>query len=81
MTAPLKTIEPASDIAILMHGIGERARAAARVLALAPAQQKNRALAAMAKSIRIAQAEILAANAKDIADAKAPALPRRSSTG
>jgi glutamate-5-semialdehyde dehydrogenase len=71
MTAPLKTIEPASDIAILMHGIGERARAAARVLALAPAQQKNRALAAMAKSIRIAQAEILAANAKDIADAKA----------
>jgi glutamate-5-semialdehyde dehydrogenase len=71
MTAPLKTIEPASDIAILMHGIGERARAAARVLALAPAQQKNRALAATAKSIRIAQAEILAANAKDIADAKA----------
>jgi glutamate-5-semialdehyde dehydrogenase len=71
MTAPLKTIEPASDIAILMHGIGERARAAARALALAPAQQKNRALAAMAKSIRIAQAEILAANAKDIADAKA----------
>jgi glutamate-5-semialdehyde dehydrogenase len=71
MTAPRKTIEPASDIAILMHGIGERARAAARALALAPAQQKNRALAAMAKSIRIAQAEILAANAKDIADAKA----------
>jgi glutamate-5-semialdehyde dehydrogenase len=71
MTAPLKTIEPASDIAILMHGIGERARAAARALALAPAQQKNRALAAMAKSIRIAQSEILAANAKDIADAKA----------
>jgi glutamate-5-semialdehyde dehydrogenase len=70
MTAPLKTIEPASDIATLMHGIGRRARAAARVLALAPAQQKNKALSAMAKSIRVAKAEILDSNRKDIADAK-----------
>ena len=70
MTAPLKTIEPASDIASLMHGIGQRARAAARILALAPAQQKNKALSAMAKSIRVAKAEILDANRKDIADAK-----------
>ena len=70
MTAPLKTIEPASDIASLMHGIGRRARSAARVLALAPAQQKNQALSAMAKAIRVAKAEILDANRKDIADAK-----------
>jgi glutamate-5-semialdehyde dehydrogenase len=70
MTAPLKTIEPASDIASLMHGIGRRARAAARILALAPAQQKNKALSAMAKSIRVARAEILDSNRKDIADAK-----------
>ena len=70
MTAPLKTIEPASDIAGLMHGIGQRARAAARILALAPAPQKNKALSAMAKAIRVATAEILDANRKDIADAK-----------
>jgi glutamate-5-semialdehyde dehydrogenase len=70
MTAPLKTIEPASDIASLMHGIGRRARAAARILALAPARQKNKALSAMAKSIRVAKTEILDANRKDIAEAK-----------
>jgi glutamate-5-semialdehyde dehydrogenase len=70
MTAPLKTIETASDIAGLMHGIGQRARVAARILALAPAQQKNKALSAMAKSIRIASAAILDSNRKDIAEAK-----------
>jgi glutamate-5-semialdehyde dehydrogenase len=70
MTAPLKTIEPASDIASLMHGIGRRARAAARILALAPAEQKNKALAAMARAIRIAAPEILDANRRDVADAK-----------
>ena len=70
MTAPLKTIEPASDIASLMHGIGQRARTAARILALAPAQQKNKALAAMARSIRIASSEILDSNGKDVAEAR-----------
>ena len=47
-----------------------RARAAAHALALAPAAQKNRALAAMAKAIRAARAAILAANAEDVAEAK-----------
>jgi glutamate-5-semialdehyde dehydrogenase len=70
MTAPLKAIEPASHIARLMHGIGQRARAATRILALAPARQKNEALAAMARSIRIASSEILDSNAKDIAEAR-----------
>jgi glutamate-5-semialdehyde dehydrogenase len=70
MTAPLKTVETASDIASLMHRIGQRARAAARILALATARQKNDALSAMAKSIRAAKAEILDANSKDVADAK-----------
>jgi glutamate-5-semialdehyde dehydrogenase len=70
MTAPLKTVETASDIASLMHRIGRRARAAARILALATARQKNDALSAMAKSIRAAKAEILDANSKDVADAK-----------
>ena len=70
MAAPLKTVE-GSNIAALMHEIGQRAKSAARVLALAPTVQKDRALAAMAAAIRTRQAEILAANAKDVAEAKA----------
>jgi glutamate-5-semialdehyde dehydrogenase len=68
MTAPLKSIE--SDIAATMREIGRRAKAGARVLALAPAAQKNQALAAMADAIRARKAEILAANAEDVAQAK-----------
>ena len=65
-----------------MRAIGRARKAAARVLALAPAEQKNRALAAMAAAIRAGKAEILAANAEDIADGKAAGAHRlRSSTG
>src|SRR5262245_58347605 len=53
-----------------MEQIGGRARAAARVLALAPTAQKDTALDAMAAAIRAASAEILAANAEDIAEAR-----------
>src|SRR5512139_2392011 len=73
MTAPLKAIDGTGDAASLtetMAEIGRNARAAARALALAPAEQKNRALAAMAKAIRAAKADILAANAEDIAQAR-----------
>jgi glutamate-5-semialdehyde dehydrogenase len=70
MTAPLKAIRAADDVAATMRSIGRDARAAAHMLALAPAAQKNRALGAMAKSVRGAQAAILAANAEDIAEAK-----------
>src|SRR5687767_6322673 len=70
MTAPLKTIEGTSDVAATMADIGRRAKSAARVLALAPTAQKDRALTAMARAIRAATADILAANAEDIADAK-----------
>jgi glutamate-5-semialdehyde dehydrogenase len=70
MTAPLKTVE-GSNIAALMREIGERARSSARVLALAPTAQKDRALAAMAAAIRARQAQVLAANAEDMAEAKA----------
>ena len=71
MTAPLKSIEGTGDLAAVMAGIGRRARAAARVLALSPAAQKNQALAAMAAAIRAHAARILAANAEDLAAAKA----------
>ncbi len=74
MTAPLKSIEGAGDIAAAMADIGRNARSAARVLALAPAAQKNQALAAMAAAIRAETPAILAANAEDIAEARATGM-------
>ena len=71
MTAPLKTIEGSGDLGSIMRDIGRRARQAAHVLALATAAQKNRALDEMAKAIRARCDDILAANAEDVADARA----------
>jgi glutamate-5-semialdehyde dehydrogenase len=71
MTAPLKSIEGSGDIAAAMAEIGTRARAAARVLALAPADQKNRALQLMAAAVRAQVSPILAANSEDLAEARA----------
>ena len=71
MTAPLKSIEGTGDIAAAMAETGRNARAAARVLALAPPAQKDRALDAMAAAIRTQKAAILAANAEDVAEARA----------
>ncbi|HEX9181940.1 MAG TPA: glutamate-5-semialdehyde dehydrogenase [Burkholderiales bacterium] len=53
-----------------MRGLGAAAREAARLLARADTQAKDRALAAMARTIRARQAEILAANREDVAEAK-----------
>ncbi len=71
MAAPLKTIDAAGDIAAVMADIGRRARAAARILALAPAGQKDEALMGMAEAVRAQKAAILAANAEDVAEARA----------
>src|SRR4249920_4193130 len=71
MSAPLKSIEGSSDIAAAMGEIGRRARAAARALALAPEDQKNRALGSMAVAIGAQAPLILAANAEDLAEARA----------
>src|ERR1700674_3361281 len=71
MTAPLKTIETSGDLAAIMGDIGRRARLAARALALAPAARKDAALDAMAAAIRARTDDILAANADDVAEAKA----------
>jgi glutamate-5-semialdehyde dehydrogenase len=70
MTAPLKSIEGTS-IAAAMADIGRRARGSARALALSPAAQRDRALGAMAQAVRDSEAGILAANAEDVAEAKA----------
>jgi glutamate-5-semialdehyde dehydrogenase len=57
-----------------MRDIGRRARAAARELANAPAEKKNRALHAAARLLRESAAGILAANRRDLAEARAKDL-------
>jgi glutamate-5-semialdehyde dehydrogenase len=74
MTTPLKPIENTGGLNAVMGDLGRQARAAARVLALASATQKDQALAAMAQAIRDQQAAILAANAEDVAAAKAAGI-------
>jgi glutamate-5-semialdehyde dehydrogenase len=71
MTAPLKAIDGNADLATLMNELASAARAAARVLSLAPPEQKDRALAAMERAIRANAPAILAANAEDVAEARA----------
>ncbi|AMJ61376.1 glutamate-5-semialdehyde dehydrogenase [Bosea sp. PAMC 26642] len=61
----------ADDVGALMHALGRRARAAARAVALAPAAQRDAALHAMGNALTARAAAILAANAQDIAEAKA----------
>jgi len=68
MTAETATSED-TGVAAEMLEIGAHARAAARALANAPTEQKNRALMAMARNIRCSAASILGANALDVADA------------
>jgi glutamate-5-semialdehyde dehydrogenase len=69
MEARLQTVE-GGDVNALMHDMGARARAAARVLALADPAKKTAALHAAAKAVRADSARILQANAEDVADAK-----------
>ena len=71
MTASLKTVETNADLPALMNDLARRARAAARALALAPAEQKNRALEAIERAIRAHMPQILAANAEDVAEVRA----------
>ncbi|MGX1102678.1 MULTISPECIES: glutamate-5-semialdehyde dehydrogenase [Bradyrhizobium] len=71
MSAPLKAIDGNADLTALMTDLAAKARAAARVLALAPPEQKDRALAAIERAIRANAPAILAANAEDVAEARA----------
>ena len=59
------------DVAEVMDRLGRDAREAARVLALASSDAKNRALIAAAAAIRASAEKILEANASDLAEAKA----------
>ena len=58
------------DVKSYVRGLGAAAREAARLLARANTQAKNRALLAMAQEIRARQAELLAANRDDVEQAK-----------
>jgi glutamate-5-semialdehyde dehydrogenase len=69
MNAPAR-----NDVATVMLAIGQAARSAARILAQAPAEQKNRALDAMAAAIRADAATIASENGKDVADGREKGL-------
>jgi glutamate-5-semialdehyde dehydrogenase len=70
MSAPLKAIDGNADLPALMTDLAAQARAAARVLALAPPEQKDCALEAIERAIRANAARILAANAEDVAEVR-----------
>ena len=73
MTLKTETAPPPADAADLkreMLGMGRRARAAARRLALASADARTKAIAGMAKALRARADEVLAANAADQAAAR-----------
>ena len=55
----------------LLRGVAQAARAAARVVAKAPAEQRTHALRQIASAIETLRPVILAANAKDVAPAEA----------
>ncbi len=63
-----------TDVQSLMADLGDRARAASRVLATASTEQKNVALTAMADAIIAGQSGILDANAVDMEDGRANGL-------
>ncbi|MGH6834873.1 MAG: glutamate-5-semialdehyde dehydrogenase [Methylocella sp.] len=73
----LKPIEDGRDAntADVMADIGRSARAAAQALSRASTETKNRALRGASATIRARAADILAANARDMAAAKADGEP------
>jgi glutamate-5-semialdehyde dehydrogenase len=62
------------DIQAYMQTLGRHARAASRLLASASSAAKNAALCAMAATIRERRAALLAANARDLEEARAAGL-------
>jgi glutamate-5-semialdehyde dehydrogenase len=64
-------VEQKLDVARVIRELGVAARGAARELARATTEAKNRALAAMAAAIRGGAKDILKANAGDVAQARA----------
>ena len=67
-----------SNVKEYMQGIGKAARAASRIMALADTSTKNRALTGIATALQHQAALLLAANAKDVAAARANGLDEAS---
>jgi glutamate-5-semialdehyde dehydrogenase len=63
-----------ADLAAMMKRLGQQASAAAARLALATTGEKNHALTRIAGSLRARRTELLAANAQDMAAARAKGL-------
>ncbi len=63
-----------ADLAQLVTAIAQRARVASLALATTPAERKNAALLRLAELLPAASAELLAANALDLANAQANGL-------
>jgi glutamate-5-semialdehyde dehydrogenase len=74
-TAGARQSEAKGSVGETMHGIGAAAREAARALALASTEAKDRALHAAAAELRARTAAILEANARDLAAAREEARP------
>ncbi|ACM38100.1 MULTISPECIES: glutamate-5-semialdehyde dehydrogenase [Rhizobium/Agrobacterium group] len=70
----LDTVAKADGIDALMLDIGAKAKAAARPLAIASADQKNAALMAMSEAILSGKSQIIAANAIDLKAAETAGL-------
>ncbi len=68
--AAQEAFDDTEDPVALITEMGKRAREAARLLASASSDQKDRALKAMARSLREDAEQILSANAKDVAVAE-----------
>ena len=70
----MNAVAEIKDIRFYMRQVGEQARAASRVLARAASATKDRALVAAAAAIRRDTVRLLAANAEDMAEARAQGL-------
>lgn len=62
-----KTVEAMTDIASYMQELGDRAKAASRLIAKATTKQKNLALNAIAEQIEKNESQLIEANLKDLA--------------
>ena len=67
MSAKLDSVDAKDDVTTMMKAMGQRARAAARALALVEPVRKTSALKAAATALRDSASAILQANAEDIA--------------
>ncbi len=70
---PLHVVET-DDVAATMAQLGRDARAASRILARATTETKNAALREAARQLRAREADILAANAEDVAAGRTKGL-------